>query len=213
MKQRLLVTGLGITVLLGGSLVLFVLLSSEAPPETEAPPEITAAPQAVPAELPAAAPRASLAPPWATTAARSTSPAHGVKPQVKDPSVPGKADRTTRKAIRKALLAAPLEEELARCVDRDGEVWFAGASASSPEPIPRAKPAILLLHLEPAGRELKIADARVKSWGGVSGAAVACARAALVGRVVAAARSTPDRAMQMTFLLSPRSGAVATAAR
>ncbi len=210
MKQRFLVTGLGITVLLGGSLVLLVLLTSEAPPVTEAPAEVAAAPKAVPGAPPAAAPNATRAPPWAATAARPTSAAQERKPQVKDPSAPAKADRTTRKAVRKALLAAPLEEELARCVDRDREVWFSSGSASS-EPIPRAKPAILMLELEALDRQVKITGAQVKSWGGVSRAAVACARDALVGKVVAVPRSKPASPMQMTFLLSPRSGAVATA--
>jgi pyruvate/2-oxoglutarate dehydrogenase complex dihydrolipoamide acyltransferase (E2) component len=207
MRRRLLVIGLGITVLLGGSLVLLVLLTPEAPPVPEPPREVTAAPQAVPSTPPAVAPLAP--PPWAA-AARPRSAAQESRPQVRDPSAPGKADRTTRKAVRKALLSAPLEEELARCVERDREVWFGGGSASS-ETIPRAKPAILMLELEASDRQVKIVGARVKSWGGVSRTAVACARDALVGKVVAVARSKPARLMQMTFLLSPRSGAVATA--
>jgi hypothetical protein len=208
MKRRLLVTSLGVTVLLGGSWVLLVLLTPEGPPVTEAPVEVIAAPQAVLGTPPAVAPLAP--PPWAA-AARPRSAAQESKPQVRDPSAPGKADRTTRKAVRKALLAAPLEDELARCVDRDREVWFGGGGSASSEPIPRAKPAILMLELEALDRQVKIVGARVKSWGGVSRAAVACARDALVGKVVAVARSKPARPMQMTFLLSPRSGAVATA--
>jgi hypothetical protein len=212
MRRRLLAL-LGITVFLGGSLVLVGLLTREAPPVTEAPPEVIAAPQAVPDAPPALAPPASRAPPWAATAARATSATQAWKPQAKDPSAPGKADRATRKAVRKALLAAPVEEQLARCVDRDQEVWFGGGWTSQ-ERIPRGKPAILVLDLETVGTQMRIADVQVKTWGGASRAAVACARDALIGTTLATRShkpAKPARHMQMTFLLSPRSGAVATA--
>jgi hypothetical protein len=208
MKRRLL-TLLGISVLLGGGLNLVVLMTGEPPPGTEAEAGITAEPAAVPAAPPAVT-EAPRPPPWAAAAARSTTAPPSWKPEVKDPSAPGKADRATRKVVRKALLTAPVEEELARCVEHDREVWFGGSWASS-EPIPHAKPAILTLRLETLGRQVKIADVQVKSWGGASRATVTCARNVLLGTVVPVASSGPAGPMQMTFLLSPRNRAVATA--
>jgi hypothetical protein len=199
----LLLTALGITVLFSGSLVLAVLLSDQPPPAALAPAQAAAEPQAVASAPPAAASPAPRAAPWAVAPARTA--AQGWKPRVRDPSASGMADRVTRKAVRKALLAAPVEGQLARCVDRDREVGFGGGA--SPDRIPRAKPAVLMLDLEAMGHQVKIADARVKSWGGASHAAVACARDALSGRVVAVARGKPDRSMQMPFLLNPRSRA------
>ena len=210
MKRRL-PTLLGISVLLGGGLALVVLMTGEPPPTNEATAAVTSespagavAPPAVSSEMPRAQP------PWAAAAARSASAPPSWKAEVRDPSAPAKADRATRKVVRKALLTAPLEEELARCVEHDREVWFGGSWASS-EPIPRAKPAILTLRLETMGRQVKIADVQVKSWGGASRAAVTCARNALLGTLVPSAGARPARPMQMTFLLSPRNRAVATA--
>ena len=210
MKPRLLL--LGTTFLLGGSLALVALLTHEAPPVTEPMAAATAEAPAVAGPPSALEPQSKRPPPWALAAvAHQASASREWKPpQLADPSAPGKADRATRKAVRKALLAAPVEEELARCVDRDREVWFGGGWAS-PEPIPRAQPAILLLRLEAVGTQVKIIDARVKNWGGASRAAVACARDALVGRVVAAGNHQSASSTQMTFLLSPRSAALATA--
>jgi len=210
MKRRVL-TLLGISVLLGGGLGLIVLMSSEIPmpKETEAGVSAEASPSPVaPPAVTSEAPRAQ--PPWAAAAARSKTAPPSWKAEAKDPSAPGKADRATRKVVRKALLAAPVEEELAHCVEHDREVWFGGSWASA-EPIPRAKPAILTLHLETLGRQVKIADVQVKSWGGASRAAVTCARNVLLGTVVPVASSRPARPMQMTFLLSPRNRAAVTA--
>ena len=209
-QRRLLVSGLSITVLLCGGVFLVVLLTSETAPVTDPPPEVIAVPQAVPALTPAVAPGGPLAPPWAATAARATSAAQQSKPQAKDPSAPGKADRATRKAVRKAVLSGVLEEELAACVDRDREVWFGGGWGST-DPVPRAKPAILTFQLETVGRQVKIADVRVKTWGGTSRAAVDCARSALMGTVVPAPGPGSAAPMQMNFLLSPRSRALAAA--
>lgn len=211
MKRRLL-TLLGISVLLGGGLAVVILPSDEAPPEQETEAGGTTETSPSPVGQPAVtseAPRAAQ-PPWAAAAARSKSAPPSWKAEVKDTSAPGKADRATRKVVRKALLTAPLEEELARCVEHDREIWFGGSWASA-EPIPRAKPAILTLRLETIGRQVTIAGVQVKSWGGASRAAVTCATNVLLGTVVPVASSRPARPMQMTFLLSPRNRAVATA--
>jgi len=209
MKRRRL-TLLGIAGLLGGGLLLVVLMTGEPPPVNEATAGVTAESTAVPVAPRVAASEAPRAPPWSPAAARKTAAAPAWKTEVKDPSAPGKADRATRKVVRKALLTAPVEEELARCVEHDREIWFGGSWASS-EPIPPAKPAILTLRLETVGRQVKIADVQVKSWGGASRTAVSCATNVLLGTVVPVASSRPARPMQMTFLLSPRNRAVATA--
>jgi hypothetical protein len=117
------------------------------------------------------------------------------------------ADRVTRKAVHKALGAASLQSRLARCVDRDRELGFGGGA--SPSRIPRPKPATLILDVETLGGQVRIADARVQSWGGASETTVSCAREVLRDQVLAAPKVKPGKHAQVAFHLNPRSPALA----
>ena len=197
MKRALVAAGLGIAVLFGGGVVLVFLAtgpltsaaSPAAQPSATAPPEPAALAFASPAPAPAGvgATRAGVAP----------------LPEAPASSVP----RVLRKTIRKALLAAPVQSRLARCVD--GDVGFGGDAA--PGRIPRARPAVLTLELETRRGEVRIAEAQVQSWGGASEPIVACARDVLRGKVVAAPVAQPGRRLRMPFTLNPRSEVLAGA--
>jgi hypothetical protein len=111
------------------------------------------------------------------------------------------AGRATRKAVRKALLAPSVQSRLARCVDRD--VGFGGGA--SPGRVRRAQPAVLELELETLAGQVRIADARVRSWGGASEKSVSCAQEVLRGKALAARKARPGGRVLMPFSLNQRS--------
>lgn len=115
------------------------------------------------------------------------------------------ASRVVRKIVRKALLAAQVQSQLARCADSVG--GFGGRTPGGPPP--RGKPAVLLLELTGEGGDVRIVDAQVQEWGGASEAAVSCARGVLTGRVVRAPTAPRER-MRMPFPLNPRSEVLAS---
>src|SRR6266545_4987281 len=132
MKRTLFIAGLGIAVLLGGSLIIVALSTGQHPPGSPQGPA-AAAPQAPDATAPPATGAPSL------PAAPKPAPARVAwDTAVQDPSAPPMADRVIRKLVRKGLLAAPIQSRLARCVDRD--VGFGGGAAPGrpPRPAPRA---------------------------------------------------------------------------
>jgi hypothetical protein len=207
MKRRLVTAGLAIAVLFGGSITLVLLWTGRAGPEgsptgladTEAP-----LPPAEPAATPS--PRAAGAVgPMKLRASSWNAPAEG-------PSSSPMASRVVRKIVRRALLAAPVQSRLARCADRIGGL---GGTAGQ-GPVPRGKPAVLVLELEARGSEVRILNAQVQKWGEASEASVSCARSVLEGHVVRApkarqepAPAQPER-MRMPFPLNPRSEVVAS---
>ncbi|HEY6004523.1 MAG TPA: hypothetical protein VIV57_16735 [Anaeromyxobacter sp.] len=208
MKRTFLAGGVAVAILFGVSVTLVLLLSGGAGPAASAPD----APGAE-ALLPPAAPVAMPPPP---RAAAGVGPmklrASSWNAPAESPSSAPMASRVIRKIVRKALLAAPVQSRLARCADRTG--GFGGTAA--PGPIPRARPAVLVLELEVLGGEVRIEDVQVREWGGASEAMVSCARTVLKGRALPAptARQEPARTagperMRMPFPLNPRSEAVA----
>lgn len=204
----LFIAGFSLTVLAGSSLVPVVLLAGKATPIVRALDGASAGPGAFRDDPPAMA-ATPLAAAAAVAGVRPTPAAQDWRPGVGDPSAPGMADRATRKSVRRALLTAPMEEELARCVERDSEIGFGGGA--SPAVIPRGRPAVLMLDLEPTAGRVTIAGARVKDWGGASHAAVACARGALTGTMVAAVSARAGKPVQMPFLLNATRRALAAA--
>ncbi len=109
------------------------------------------------------------------------------------------ADRVIRKAVRKALLAAPLQSRLSRCVDAD--VGFGGGTVG---PTPRAQPAVLLLEMETFESEVRIGQAQVQTWGGASEQTVSCAREVLSGQVIRTSGIEGGQRLRMPFPLNPR---------
>jgi hypothetical protein len=202
MKAHL-VAGLAIAVLFGASLALVHRWTDPAavtaPGATGAEP-LAVAPEAVPAMTDTAGPPARAVDGTAVRASPAEVP---VAPTA---SAPPLADRVTRKAVRKALLAASVQARLARCVDRD--VGFGGRTAA--DRVPRAAPAVLLLELEATPGRVELVGVGVEQWGGVSDQVVACARSALRGQVVAAAGGEARGRLRMPYPLSPRSEARAT---
>jgi hypothetical protein len=124
----------------------------------------------------------------------------------KDPLAPPMADRVIRKAVRKALLAAPIQSRLTRCADHVG--GFGGAVAPGPDPT--GKPAVFMLEMETLGNEVRIVDAQVREWGEASDATVSCARDVLRGQVVARSNAPLGKRISMPFPLKPRSEPVAS---
>lgn len=203
MKRTLLVAGLSIAVLLGASVAIILALGGTPPtPATPDPsppiPDAPAPPTPPVAAVPFKGGKLYLS---ATGLDRRPS---GDRPG--ETSTP-MADRVTRKAVRKALRAASLQSRLARCVDRDREVGFGGGA--SPSRIPRPRPATLVLEVETIRGQVRIADARVQSWGGASETAVSCAREVLRDKVLAAPTARPGKRALMPFPLNPRSQALA----
>jgi hypothetical protein len=205
-KRPILLAGLGLAFLIGGCVGAVYWVTGEAPP----PPRSEAAPAAVvetrPADtLPPPPPVASAPiprkPPVAPAPARRAT----WSASVADPSAVPMADRVTRKAVRKALLAPTVQSRLSRCVDRD--IGFGGGP--KPGRIPRALPAVLLLELETRDGEAQIVDARVRGWGGASREVVTCASDVVLGQVARAAGIAGGRQMRMPFPLHPKSTVVA----
>ena len=199
MKRTSMAAGLAIAALVGGSIALIFLFtrsgSQTAPP---APSPAVAAPVAPP---PATAP-----PPRAPPAIAKGTPRLTWSTPSKDPSAPPMAGRVIHRAVRRALLAAPVQERLARCVDRD--VGFGGGAA--PGRIPRGKPATLVLEMEMLEGEVRIVEASVREWGGASEQVVSCAQGVLRGQVAHAPTARPGQRVQMPFPLNPRGEVVAT---
>jgi hypothetical protein len=215
MKRRLLAAGLAIAVLFGGSITLVLFWTGRAGPAGPPPgPADSEAP--LPPVEPAATPlprAAAAAGPMKLRASSWNAPGEG-------PSSSPMASRVVRKVVRKALLAAPIQSRLARCADRIG--GYGGTAAQGP--VPRGKPAVLVLELEARGSEVRILDAQVQRWGEASEASVSCARSVLEGRVVPAPKAREERGpaeldpargaeperMRMPFPLNPRSEMVAS---
>jgi hypothetical protein len=197
MKRTLFIAGLCIAVLLGGSLIFVALFTGRHPP---ASPEATA--------TATAAPPSSVAPPATASPSLPAAP-KPAPPRVawdaapRDPSAPPMASRVTRKVVRKALQAAPIQSRLARCVDRD--VGFGGGAGRPPRPAP----AVLTLEMETLDGQVRILEVNVRTWGGANQETVSCAQSALRGKVLAARGVRPGERMQMPFPLNPRSGALA----
>lgn len=192
MKRPLLVAALGVAALSGVSLALVFFLTVPPPPPAEPGPDVPAAapdPPPVPAPPPRTVPR------------REPGTAHAVfRSSLADGSTVPMASRVTRKAVRKALLAAPIQPRLARCVDRD-----AGFGAA-PGAAPRDRPATLLVELETGPHGARIVDVQVQRWGGASEDVVSCARRVLLGTVVPAPGAGPARRVRMPYPLNPRPG-------
>jgi hypothetical protein len=207
MKRTLLIAGLGIAVLLGGSMALVFLLTAR-PWFTASPPAppIAVAPQGAGAVAPPTAPP-PRAPPRRVSRVGWNAAANGLSwnAAANDPSATPMAGPVIRKFVRKALLAVPVQSRLARCVDRDG--GFGGGAA--PGRIPHAKPAVLMLELETLGGEVRIVEAQVQAWGGASAEVVSCAQYVLRGQVIAASTAGPGHRVRMPFPLNPRSETLA----
>jgi len=199
MKRTLLVAGLFVAALLGASVAIILALTRPGP--TPATPDPSSPPSPPVAVAPAPG-----GPPVATPfKGGKILPATGLDLRPRggrrgEPSMPV-ADRVTRKAVRKALLAASVRSRLARCTAAGG---FGGTSAVGRGP--RAAPASLLLELEARGGEVRVVDASVRAWGGASEAMVSCARTVLLSQVISAPKARPSggRRMQMHFRLNPR---------
>jgi hypothetical protein len=214
MKRTFLVATLAIGVLLGGGVALVLLLTRSppmaAPPDLQPAPEpqisIAPAPPEPPAEESSRPPVAERRP---ETRRRSGTARGTWDAPAGLPSTTPMADRVTRKAVRKALVAGPVQSRLARCVDGGG--GFGGAPSELEGP-PPADPASLVIELETLGAEVRILDARVREWGGASEAMVACARTVLRGQVVPtpALRRPPGERLRMPFPLNPRRAPVAS---
>ncbi|HEU4384999.1 MAG TPA: hypothetical protein VFR85_16065 [Anaeromyxobacteraceae bacterium] len=197
MKRTLLIAALGIASLLGVSLTLVLFFTrSGSQPVPPAP-----APAVAP---PVAPPPATAPPPRAPPAVAKGTPRLTWSTPSRDPSAPPMAGRVIHRAVRRALLAAPVQNRLARCVDRD--VGFGGGAA--PGPIPRGKPATLVLEMEMLEGEVRIVEARVREWGGASEQVVSCAQGVLRGQVARAPTAGPGQRVQMPFPLNPRSEVV-----
>lgn len=205
MKRTSLMAGLALAALFGGSAIL-VFLWTGPPPSAGSPPAPSdAGAPALPAAPPVAAPLATAPASRAPAPGPSTARASWSAP-ARDPSSPPMANRVIRRLVRKALLAAPVEARLARCVDQAG--GFGGPAA--PGSISRGKPALLVLDLEALGGEVRIVDAQVREWGAASEATLACARDVLRGQIVAAPTARRGERVWMPFPLNPRGEAVAS---
>lgn len=201
MKRPFLLATFAIALLFVGSMAIVLVLTRPRPlPTPTAQPDATAgAPRAQPMAVASDPPSASghggrlYGTRKASAALTSNSPA---------------ADRVTRKAVHKALRAARLQSELARCAPQPGGF----GDVPSGERVPRERPASLVLAIESGADGLRIGDVKVQDWGGASEASVSCARTVLVGQVVPAPprrRPRPER-VWMSFSLNPRSDAVAS---
>jgi hypothetical protein len=200
MKRTLLAAVIGMAVLLGGSITLVFFMTGHPSPAVPPPAPVDAPTEAsAPPKPPAALPPRGL-PGTGTRMARAS---WNTPP--KDPSAPPMASRVIHKAVRKALLAAPVQARLAGCVDRD--VGFGGGAASGR--IPRAKPATLVLEMETHAGEVRIVEAQVREWGGASEQTVACARSVLRGMVIRASIAEPGQRVGMPWPLNPRSEVIA----
>jgi hypothetical protein len=210
MKRTALVAALAIAALLGVSLTLIYLVTSPASPHPEPPPPVAmlaAEPMVPPPPIVLApAPRtATVAAPSAPAGFRRDGGTVAAmwKSSAQDRSPVPMADRVTRKAIRTALLAAPVQSRLARCVDRD--VGFGAA----PGIVPRDRPATLVLELEARRGGVRIVDVQVERWGGANEQTISCAREALLGTAIAASTAAPAPRVRMPFPLSPKRTALA----
>lgn len=203
MKRTFLVAGLSIAILFGASVAIILALSSPSP--TPVTPDPSSAPSPPVAVAPAPPGRPVAAEPF--KGGKLYLPATGPDGERRAETSMPTADRVTGKAVRKALQAAALQSRLSRCVDRDREVGFGGGA--SPTRLPRPKPATLILDVETLGGQVRIADARVQSFGGASETAVSCAREVLRDKVLVARTVKPGKRLQMTFRLNPRSPALA----
>lgn len=205
MKRTFLVAALSIAVLLGASVAIILALSSPPPtpatPDPSSPPPVAVAP--APPRPPVAAAPFKGGKLYLSATDLDLRPTGERRGETSTPM----ADRVTRKAVRKALLAASVQSRLARCTKVGG---FGGTSAIGR--VPRAAPASLLLELEARGGELRVVDANVREWGGASEAMVSCARTVLRSQVIPApkTRLSAGERMQMHFRLNPRGDAVAS---
>jgi hypothetical protein len=198
MKRTFLAAALGIVALFGVSVTLVLFLTGNLSPS----PPAAAAPETAPALETAPAPVAVAAP---RTASRGDAGAARVLfgSSADEGSPVPTADRVTRKAVRRALLAPRVQSRLAQCVDR--EVGF----GTAPGRAPRDRPATLVLELESVMHEVRIVEARVQSWGGASEESASCARKVLLGTVVAAATPAHAGRVRMPFTLHARQGILA----
>ncbi|HEY6100912.1 MAG TPA: hypothetical protein VIW03_15850 [Anaeromyxobacter sp.] len=206
MNRSLLLPWLAITVLFGGSMTFVLLSTAQVPsvPSRPDPPVDTApAPAAPPVPAPPS-PAPSLAPPLASAPRPRTETVAAARARrselAADPSPSPMADRVTRKTLRKALLAAPVQSLLERCVDRDA--GFGGGTVRAR--ILRGRPAVLVLEVEAVAGAVRIADVAVRDFGEASRASVTCASDVLRGLVLAGSIGPSVRA-RMIFPLTPRS--------
>jgi hypothetical protein len=199
--KRILLATFAIAVLLGGMAILLVRTGSgPMPAPTTQPGPPAGAPPAEPMAVASAPPPAS----------RHGGRLYGIRKTAAALPFTPAADRATRKAVLRALRASRLRSGLARCTDRSGGF---GDPPPSGARVPRARPASLMLAIEPGADALRIGDVQVQDWGGASEASVSCARTVLVGQVVPApprGRPRPER-VWMSYSLNPRSDAVASA--
>ncbi len=200
--KRTFLAGLAIAVLFGGSMILVFLVTGQ--PWSTSPPPAPPLSVEVPVEAHAALPRATRAPSRAPQESSHSRARAGWNAPSEDPSSPPMVDRVIRKAVRKALLAAPVQARLARCADHVG--GFGGGAA--PGPIPRGKPASLMLEMETLQGEVRIVDAQVQEWGEASEQLVSCARSVLRGQVIPASTVLRGERMRMPYPLNPRSETV-----
>jgi hypothetical protein len=191
--KRLVVVSVAMGLLFGGSIILIFLVTR--PASSSGSPTVATA---------------ALVPPSTATL---PSPAVSSVPGApfRKSAVPGDrfkatpmAGRVTRKLVRKALLAGPVQTRLARCVDQVGGFGDGPGAGRGP----RVAPAVLTIELEGLDRELKIVDAEVMVWGGASAASVSCARDALRGQVIRAPQVDRGHHVRMLFPLTPRSHTV-----
>ncbi len=206
MKRTFLVAGLSMAVLFGASVAIILALSSR--PPTPATPDPSSRPSPPIAVAPAPPRPPVAAAPFKGGKLYLSATGLDLRPNGErrgETSTP-MADRVTRKAVRKALLAASVRSRLARCTTAGG---FGGTSAVGRGP--REAPASLLLELEARGGEVRVVDASVREWGGASEAMVSCARTVLFSQVISAPKTRPSagRRMQMHFRLNPRGDALA----
>lgn len=197
MKRTILTWLLAIALLSGGSVAVILLLTGS---RTSTPPAEGPASQGE-ASAPATAPGTTSPMAVARPPARLPGASPGtVHPRIADPADRGLANRVVRKAVRKALLARPVQSRLAGCAGRSGGIGTAG----EPGPVPRGAPAVLMLEMETLRDELRIVDAQVETWGEASQASVSCARDVLRGQVISASSVERGQRVRMLFPLSPR---------
>jgi hypothetical protein len=222
MKRTFLVAALTIAVLCGASVAITLALSSffvvegdwhESGPTSSPPPTaaalVSSSPPSPPVAVAPAPPGAPVAAPFKGGKLYPLATDLDLRPNGgrRDETSTKMADRVTQRAVRKALRAASVQSQLARCTKVEG---FGGTSATGPAP--RTAPASLVLELEARGGELRVVDANVREWGGASEAMVSCARAVLRDQVISApkTRLSAGERRQMHFRLNPRRDALAS---
>lgn len=189
MRRGVLISGLSIAFLCGGSVALIASRTGYAPPPQEEP--AFAKTDAAPAMDPIVA--APAIAPTASSGARAPSSGHAAQPRTTgraslEPSIPP-PNRVLSKFLRRQLNAgsSELRTSLAQCA-RPGE--------------PQRRPAVLMLELENLDGSVRILDAAIQTKGDASDAFVACAQGTLRNQVIAAPAARPGSRSRLPLTLT-----------